>query len=337
MEIQERHQDEGVKFFVTATVGQDRKGTVISNYTRPPAQLPHEFNYRPYDREPMDVQTAARITSTMPSYFEEVHRGVSDKYTDGSLSNLSNPALAALHEFQRIWPQIESRTPDILVSIGAGLGETWGQWATHWSEDSKRLLKAMTTDERWATDMQTRQKMNDHIYWRLNSTARGGLPNSCDLNALNSGEIAAFIETHLASLDAMIKSVARKLFATTFYFHAAEAVAEKDDQLINGNIMCRFAHGSNNMRSFVARLQGMSNPRIEYSDRATTKTLPVTREMLDAAADNGSLHVPINLPLANEVQTEVYFAADTVVRELISGFPITLKEYREAENAIAAL
>ncbi|KAM3464182.1 hypothetical protein NHJ6243_002715 [Beauveria neobassiana] len=225
----ERHQDEGVKVFVTATVGQDRKGTVISNYTRPPAQLPHEFNYRPYDQEPMDVQTAARITSTMPSYFEEVHRGVSDKYTDGSLSNFSNPALAALHEFQRIWPQIESRTPDILVSIGAGLGGNWGQWATHWSEDSKRLLKAMNTDEGWATDMQTQQKINGHIYWRLNSTARDGLPNSCDLNALNSGEIAAFIKTHLASLDAMIKSVARKLFATTFYFYAAEAVAEKDD------------------------------------------------------------------------------------------------------------
>ncbi|KAM3505263.1 hypothetical protein MY10362_003062 [Beauveria mimosiformis] len=333
----ERHQDEGVKVFVTATVCRDRKGTVISNYSRPPAQLPHEFDYRPYDREPMDVQTAARITSTMPSYFEEVHRGVSYKYTDGSLSNLSNPALAALHESQRIWPQIESRTPDILVSIGAGLQSenSWTQWATHWGEDDQRLLEEMNKDSRWATDMQPRQKMIGHRYWRLNSTMKGDLPNPHDLGALGSGEFEKFVKTHLASLDAMIKSVARKLFATTFYFHAAEAVAEKDDQLIKGDIMCRFAHGSNNMRSFVVRLQGMSNPRIEYSDRATTKTLPLTRKMLDAAAgDGGSLHVPIVLPLANAVQAEVYFAADTVARELISGFPITLKEYREAENAL---
>ena len=80
------------------------------------------------------------------------------------------------------------------------------------------------------------------------------------------------------------------------------------------------------MAGFIGRLQSM-NPRIEYNCDGGVKKIPLTVTMLDQAMERVALRIPIELRFL-ETPVSVWFAADHFPRELISGFPSTLEDYR---------
>ncbi|KAJ4163898.1 hypothetical protein LMH87_005600 [Akanthomyces muscarius] len=293
----------GTKVFVTATVDHNDRGALISNYARPSStNEPYTFGYKSDENNilPMTLRAAARITSIMPQYFSAVTRNGIDRYTDGSLSDLSNHFLAALCEAHAIWPMIIDRGPDILVSVRGGLQDrnTWHQKLTHWGPTSNKLLKEMNTDQKWQETINTLQMSDVVASVRLNPKEESNVPNPYDHKQLGAGELQVIVEKYFAEHSTTIDGVARKLFATTFYFHAGK-LPKVNEELVQGFIMCRFIHGSEEMRGLVETLQEMRNPRIEY-DGENGENRVLMGKYLSADTASGRLRILVKLRLSKD-------------------------------------
>ncbi len=95
--------------------------------------------------------------------------------------------------------------------------------------------------------------------------------------------------------------------------------------------MCRFIHGSEEMRGLVETLQEMRNPRIEY-DGENGENRVLMGKYLPADTASGRLRILVKLRLSKDQLVEVYFATDDAERQLISGFPTTPDDYFLTEH-----
>lgn len=111
------------KVAVVSTSQSDCRPLLITNYNREEASDPgHSLELSDSPSTILKTWEAAAATSAAPSLFKpfECH---GKTYLDGAL-NHNNPVYIAWREKKQIWPDVLSKHPDILVSLGTGQHKT---------------------------------------------------------------------------------------------------------------------------------------------------------------------------------------------------------------------
>ncbi len=204
----------------------------------------------------MADDSSACATSASPPYFRTfVNDRTHEGFLDGALFHI-NPVRIAASESQLIWPDIKSRAPDILLSLGTGYDASELASAL---EDSKRhgmvsgdhmksqvqpksprrLLSLIPRLNRWheISDNHVRNLLNCELTWttfckehdlaqpdlqsyqRLNIALTGSVPRMDEVRRL--WELKSQVEEQLkeARVQAKIARIARSLIASSFYFN----------------------------------------------------------------------------------------------------------------------
>ncbi|KAF2814425.1 uncharacterized protein BDZ99DRAFT_555088 [Mytilinidion resinicola] len=127
------HEDEHkyeTKVAVTATDETGRKAITLGNYSRPDASRGNRrrSNYEfPRPDDPFTELTlweAAAATSAAPPYFEPfIHSCTGRTYLDGAFYN-NNPVRVVHRERKLLWPDLNGKHPDILLSLGTSQHES---------------------------------------------------------------------------------------------------------------------------------------------------------------------------------------------------------------------
>ncbi|OAP64799.1 hypothetical protein AYL99_00771 [Fonsecaea erecta] len=107
------------KVAVVSTSGTGNRALIMANYNRQQTSDPgYTLETARVPSEAFRVWEAAAATSAAPSYFKPfVRRGRT--YLDGAI-NHNNPVIVAKRERRLLWPDVESRHPDIFLSLGTG-------------------------------------------------------------------------------------------------------------------------------------------------------------------------------------------------------------------------
>ncbi|OAL40290.1 hypothetical protein AYO20_00026 [Fonsecaea nubica] len=107
------------KVAVVSTSGTGNRALIMANYNRQQTSDPgYTLETARTPSEAFHVWEAAAATSAAPSYFKPfVRRGRT--YLDGAI-NHNNPVIVAKRERRLLWPDVESRHPDIFLSLGTG-------------------------------------------------------------------------------------------------------------------------------------------------------------------------------------------------------------------------
>ncbi|KAI9789319.1 MAG: hypothetical protein M1816_006208 [Peltula sp. TS41687] len=107
------------KVAVVSTSQPDCRSLLITNYNREEATDPgHSLELPDDPRKTLKTWEAGAATSAAPSFFKpfECH---TKTYLDGAL-NHNNPVVVAWREKNLIWPDVLSKHPDLLLSLGTG-------------------------------------------------------------------------------------------------------------------------------------------------------------------------------------------------------------------------
>ncbi|KIX92900.1 uncharacterized protein Z520_11376 [Fonsecaea multimorphosa CBS 102226] len=110
------------KVAVVSTSGTGNRALIMANYNRQQTSDPgYTLETARAPSEAFHVWEAAAATSAAPSYFKPfVRRGRT--YLDGAI-NHNNPVIVAKRERRLLWPDVESRHPDVFLSLGTGQHE----------------------------------------------------------------------------------------------------------------------------------------------------------------------------------------------------------------------
>ncbi|KIW97974.1 uncharacterized protein Z519_01558 [Cladophialophora bantiana CBS 173.52] len=133
------------KVAVVSTSGTGNRSLIMANYNRQETSDPgYTLETASAPNEAFRVWEAAAATSAAPSYFKPfVRRGRT--YLDGAI-NHNNPAIVAKRERRLLWPDVESRHPDIFLSLGTGqhaveMGQKLNRLSGHSREDQLRRMQ----------------------------------------------------------------------------------------------------------------------------------------------------------------------------------------------------
>ena len=194
----------------------------------------------------------ARATSAAPMYFQPFSKSGSHEYWDGGLCH-NNPAWLARQEAGQIWPELSNLHPDVLLSVGSGYVATSKQKtdvkpASWWSHTvdmfrslggiqtikilKTTLLQNLDSEHAWNDRFSeyTRNPETKYRYFRLNPQCKNTqLPELDDLAALRNGTLASIAQEYLDQAGLLIKTIARRLIATSFYFEADEPPEENEN------------------------------------------------------------------------------------------------------------
>ena len=104
---------------MVSTSGTGNRSLIMANYNRPQTSDPgYTLENASASNEAFRVWEAAAATSAAPSYFKPFIRD-GRTYLDGAI-NHNNPVIVAKRERRLLWPDVESRHPDIFLSLGTG-------------------------------------------------------------------------------------------------------------------------------------------------------------------------------------------------------------------------
>jgi predicted acylesterase/phospholipase RssA len=112
------------KVAVVATDAVGTSAVLISNYNRDdgPKQN-YKFERSQRSHEDFKVWEAAAATSAAPSLFKQfINPRSGQSYVDGALY-YNCPAQVAWNESKLLWPELGTRHPDLLLSLGTGKRE----------------------------------------------------------------------------------------------------------------------------------------------------------------------------------------------------------------------
>jgi predicted acylesterase/phospholipase RssA len=265
------------KLFITATKDGEKRSTIFTNYIRA-EEVGNEgiklrnfgiksdvlianpgpssnYNYEMLHDGRCEFRTweVARATSAAPTYFENFQKTTLE-YWDGGLYN-NNPARIAREEMSKIWPQLGTEHPDVLLSVGSGYQKCipkaeekpkswldaltgWVRWRGFRSLEAlrDRLLHSLDSEEAWQDYYPDLHRRAPGRYIRLNPEYKEKLPELDDLTALEDGmlqEVAADYlgegRTSVGEGKMIVQDVARRLLATTFYFESDQQFEETED------------------------------------------------------------------------------------------------------------
>ena len=118
----EANLDHKVNVAVVSTSHPDStKAVLISNYNRgDKANQSYRFERPQRPDEELKIWEAAAATSASPGYFKPLYNSRTyQSYMDGGISH-NNPAKIAFDECRLLWPDLDARHPDILLSLATG-------------------------------------------------------------------------------------------------------------------------------------------------------------------------------------------------------------------------
>jgi hypothetical protein len=208
----------------------------------------------------------AKATCAAPMYFSPFSKAQSPIYWDGGLKN-NNPSLLALQEAQELWPEVRTEHPDLLLSIGSGspASETrptptsnptrWQKFKNvfrHEGMQSLEVLKTtllynMDSEQLWRAHFREREAEGAptrHHYRRLNPiySLPDVLPELDDLQALSSGTLDNTVKSYVENHSTVIRSVAHRLIASSFYFEPQSMKDNVSDAEFKGTTMSTYIH-----------------------------------------------------------------------------------------------
>lgn len=116
----ESNEKYATKVAVVATSGSGDQAIVIANYNRENAKGSYTLETADDPALSMKIWEAAAATSAAPSFFKPFVCQTSRRsYLDGALYH-NNPVVVAWRESKLLWPDVQSREPDVLLSLGTG-------------------------------------------------------------------------------------------------------------------------------------------------------------------------------------------------------------------------
>lgn len=126
------------KVAVVTTSQSGCRSLLVANYNRQQlGKFNHSLELPDDPKHNLTIWEAAAATSAAPSYFKAFEcRGKT--YLDGAL-NHNNPVRIAWRERQMVWPDVMSKQPDILISLGTG---------QHKAENDAKLKRNGRTESR---------------------------------------------------------------------------------------------------------------------------------------------------------------------------------------------
>ncbi|KAK4194079.1 hypothetical protein QBC40DRAFT_189012, partial [Triangularia verruculosa] len=218
--------------------GKSYKAMLLANYNvtgqeREQQKLDYEVVHSTPPEKEMKVWEAVLATSAAPRYFKPYIQPATGKsFIDGGLY-YNCPALIVHQERQILWKDVRYRQPDIVLSIGTGMGRepedaqatdrvvppTISSWGDIINAFLGMVHNQLDTERAWA-DYYTRVAMTNsdedrqrHI--RLNVQFDGVRPGLDKVDQLGLLEDTARVS---ASADPKIRDAADRLVASSFYY-----------------------------------------------------------------------------------------------------------------------
>ena len=313
------------------------------------------------DREDKELKAweAGLATSAAPFYFKPFNKTTTDRdYVDGAVhANL--PISYALSEIKKIWPELGSSPPDLLVSVGTGNQESKLNFPNifdigglqklcnvfHQNLDTGRLWQEFREGHRNEPRLMERiHRLNADIappYVALNDYER--MP-----------ELAASVQGQMQSaqspLPRLVSRTADILVANLFFF---EPASEEIDGLpplapgraesprrtfrLRGTVRCRLLRASPALKELTRRVARFAHKELlpdaaPYGDADGWTPQPVSDDVrAGVASGEDFLRVPVHVLVHEKEPVRQAFALVLRGREgeapiPISGFPVTLNE-----------
>jgi predicted acylesterase/phospholipase RssA len=279
-----------IRVAVTSTDAIRKRPVILSNYNTEGDRdnLPYDFirTHDP-DRE-VKVWEAARATSAAPPYFKPfVRQETGDAYTDGAIHH-NCPVSIADDERRLLWEDVSHWAPDIVLSLGTGLGTKDStkhpSSVSQPQKDLDRLRKWIDTHKGglrliwWAAQAIVENQLDCEKAWRhhcskaiplgpksriedvrrnirLNVLFSGPRPSLDAFKTLDTTE--SFVQAYLQETPAIkdeIHEVADRLIASCFYFERSgqgQKVGNIGKPFVyrcKGHICCRFIEGSDDLK-----------------------------------------------------------------------------------------
>lgn len=354
-----------IKVAVTTTTTAGT-AAVLANYNRMEAEEETPYQFHRSEKPSVEIKTwqAARATSAAPTMFKPfAHDPSGQVYQDGALW-YNCPIEVAMRERRLVWPDVADIPSDIVLSIGTGVNpksrKRLGAKISKFGLFSQARNLAKVAVDHVGASLNSEQTWRNFIlhnpppenvqgrYIRFNLLLEKDPPKMDEVKAMEELKEKTLSQFTAGRTD--VKDLADRLIATTFFFIQDEQIAieEHDDEsvAVAGFIMCRFAEGSEELRSLGEALRmrlktayGSEYPRHnpyfiirERGKHHKAKQVILSTEHVDKMKDNGIFSLDrLDIQLSDRsVETEILFhLGDQSSRPVfypISGVPRCLME-----------
>ena len=366
---------------VAVTSAKDEAATacIITNYNRPQISVKAplgslswrsnlerwngDYSNADFEREDredneMKIWEAGLATSAAPFYFKPFNKAETNKdYVDGALhANL--PISYSLSEIKKIWPELGSAPPDVLVSVGTGLQVSELDFPDVLDIGGlKKLCKSyhqnLDTGRMWREFCESHK--NDHYLMerihRLN--AKIDPPYAALDKHDRMADLADMVSKQMQSpsspLAEAVARVANVLIASLFFFEPlssgeGDAIEHRPSESrptfrLRGTICCKLARGSMPVKQLARHVLRFAHKELagdgsNDGDRDGWLPLPFADEVRHSVQNrDGWLRVPVQVLMYEEEPARQVIAVVLRGREEetpipISGFPVTLSDLR---------
>ncbi|KAE9983700.1 hypothetical protein BLS_003847 [Venturia inaequalis] len=271
-----------IKVAVTATSLTGRNAIVFGNYNRLcSGKLQYHFQRSERKLSEMKVWEAARATSAAPRYFKPFyHQATQKNLIDGAIWH-NNPIVIAEQERKLIWPELEDKFPDIILSLGTATSHRLRR-AESSRAPAQRGIISHASDlvnlvrNHMATSIECDRIWDGYIdqlpkfvkasrFVRINPELPDEVPALDDVEKMTSLREAA--EDWLRN-QSKVKKVALQLIASCFYFEVLGSIINGKDEayVAEGRICCRFAEGTSEIQE-LGRCLGPKTGKLKFMVR----------------------------------------------------------------------
>ncbi|KAF9738488.1 hypothetical protein PMIN01_03771 [Paraphaeosphaeria minitans] len=329
------------KVAVTSATETGEQAVIFTNYNRADDDEVGYQLIRPDDpKNDLLIREAARATSAAPTFFKPFKNPrTTEGFVDGAIFH-NNPVRIANYESKLLWPDVEDRHADVLLSLGT---------AHYWS-DKDPSLHATRSD---------RRRM--HIR-RVFGSAKPSIEEKRSMPALRAfGEMESWVTIFKKRIESVLDAeLTWKEFRKEIRGNYSEIAVERyirinprtkdrtpkmddkdkihvlhDEMKKQGMIRCRFAAGSGNLRKlgeYMRNHQGGERFQPffhvqEVNHDESAHNIPITaqaiRDMIERGRfDLGKLAIPVTSE-TSIVAIDLHLTDDKARYFVKSGFPIS--------------
>jgi predicted acylesterase/phospholipase RssA len=200
------------------------------------------YDYETFHDQDLQFKSweVARATSAAPLYFKSFEKRFTEYYDGGLLHN--NPASVARFEMSKVWTNLGTTSPDVLLSVGSGHQERCGMTMKEPTslidmilgqvgglktlQNLKEiLLNNLDSEKAWHNET-SRYPDDSDRYFRMSPGHKGKLPELDDLEALYNGSLKSLAANWLANHRVQVENVAQRLLATSLYFECDKEIED---------------------------------------------------------------------------------------------------------------
>ncbi|KAM7215074.1 hypothetical protein V8F06_009528 [Rhypophila decipiens] len=284
-QFQAHGEKSDMKVAVTSTSAVENRPVIMTNYNTAMfgrENYPYQLVRSQNSGTELKVWEAARATSAAPLYFKSyVKPETGIGYTDGAI-HYNCPVWIADHEWRLLWNDVRDWSPDIMLSLGTGLGPISEKTLKNEERTAEKMHQKRTKTSgiryMWRTafgiiDSQINCEKEWRDYYeksqlhqthgpenlklleaqrrqlRINVHFPEGRPNLDEITKLQPTEEHA-AQSLIDNTD--IKEVAHRLVASCFYFEQDRGLPYNRQHIgysVQGNIRCRFEEGSPKLKA----------------------------------------------------------------------------------------